>query len=127
MTQPINYTDFPGFGDIYLEEDSYVLTIEESVGRITFLVDAVLTPEHPRYHTPGPNEQNCYAKLWITFQDTTRIDWIKRDNRRYTDSTGESDYGIIYQLVQLGDHFEFSGDFGDVLIFSESMPSISYE
>lgn len=64
----IDYTEFSGLADIYLE-DSYVLEILEEPGKLTFKLDAVLTPEDPAYQPPRPGEQYCYRTGRLVFTD----------------------------------------------------------
>jgi hypothetical protein len=51
----IDYKSFPGLAGVFLE-DSYVLGISESSEQVVFHLDAVLTPEHPAYHSPRAGE-----------------------------------------------------------------------
>ena len=127
MNSPINYTEFPGFEDLYLEEDSYVIGIKEAAQTVAFTVDAVLTPEHPQCHPPGPDEQNCYKRIDIIFSDVTKVDWVVRDMHLYKDASGEPDLGIFYRIVRIGEYFELSGEFGKIHIYSDSFPRVEYE
>lgn len=51
-----NYTDFADLAHVYFE-DSYVLAIDETPDSLSFKLDLVLTPSHPRYHEPRADEQ----------------------------------------------------------------------
>jgi hypothetical protein len=111
----IDYSDFPGLAGVYLE-DSFVLDISESSEQIVFHLDAVLTPDHPAYHSPRPGEHYCYEKGDLTFPDVTGIVWLKRSSSRYTDASGEEDLGNIDILRIDGDAFFAEGDWGAVRI-----------
>ena len=48
---------------VYLP-DSWVLAVETDATRVCFVLEAVLTPEHPRYYSPPkPGEQ--YEPPWV--------------------------------------------------------------
>jgi hypothetical protein len=84
----IDYKTFPGLAGVLLE-DSYVLGISESPEHVVFHLDAVLTPEHPAYHSPRPGEHYCDAKGSLTFPDVTGVVWLKRSSSRYTDASAK--------------------------------------
>ena len=84
-------------------EDSYVLGISESSEQVVFHLDAVLTPEHPAYHSPRLGEQYCYANGNLIFPDVTQIVWLNRNSSHYTDASGEQDLGNIDILTVDGD------------------------
>jgi hypothetical protein len=113
----IDYTNFPGLTGVFLE-DSYVLGISESEGKVAFRLDAVLTPEHAGYHPPNPGEQYCYANGDLVFPDVTGVVWEKRSSTHYTDASGEEDLGNIDILKVDGDAFAVEGDWGSVRISS---------
>ncbi|MCK6265885.1 hypothetical protein KP803_21750 [Vibrio sp. ZSDE26] len=69
------YYDWEDFADIYLE-DSFVLSICESSNEISFIVEAVLTENHPLYTSPKNDEQYCYQKGKIVFQGLKYVKWI---------------------------------------------------
>ena len=119
----MNYADFPSLGRIYLE-DSYVLGIDETPSRIVFTLDAVLMPGHPQYRDPDPGEQYCYAHATLELNNVTKIQWITRSNRTYTDATGEQDCGNIDNFQRVDDHYDISGDWGHVLVYAETEPRL---
>ena len=113
--KPIDYKRFPGLAGVFLE-DSYVLGISESSEQVVFHLDAVLTPEHPAYHSPRLGEQYCYANGNLIFPDVTQIVWLNRNSSHYTDASGEQDLGNIDILTVDGDAFVAEGDWGAVRI-----------
>ena len=113
----IDYTKFPGLANVYLE-DRYVLKILEKPGELIFKLDAVLTPESPAYRAPRPDEQYCYAAGRLVFPSIVSIDWIKRTDQRFTDTTGERDLGNIDVLKRDGNFFVAEGDWGEVCVQS---------
>lgn len=60
----MTYADLPELAGVYLE-DSYVLSIDEAPRRFSFTLDAVLTPEHPRYHRPVPGDAPQWQPAFI--------------------------------------------------------------
>ncbi|MEV4149368.1 hypothetical protein AB0J40_37300 [Amycolatopsis sp. NPDC049691] len=116
-----NYTDFPDLAHIYLE-DSFVLAIDEKPTSLTFRLEAVLTSSHPRYHQPRPGEAHCYADAVLTIADATKIEWVTRSSRTYRDATGEEDLGNIDSLQRHDNHYEITGDWGHVRIYSSAAP-----
>lgn len=112
----IDYTKFPGLAGVYLE-DSYVLAISDTPGRLTFKLDAVLTPANPAYHPPKPGDQYCYALGDLVFPDVTHVEWVRRSHTRYTDAAGEEDLGNIDILRTEGDAFLAEGDWGEVRVY----------
>lgn len=111
----IDYTQFPGLTGVYLE-DSYVLGIAEAPGRLTFKLEAVLTPESPVYHPARPGEQYCYASGSLVFAGASRIEWERRTAAHYTDADGEEDLGNIDILAVDGESLVVEGDWGRVRI-----------
>jgi hypothetical protein len=111
----IDYKSFPGLAGVSLE-DSYVLGISESSGLVVFHLDAVLTPEHPAYHSPRPGEQYCFANGSLVFSDVTQVVWLKWSSNHYTDASGEEDLGNIDILTVDGYGFVAEGDWGSVRI-----------
>lgn len=110
-----DYAEMPGLSDLYLE-DSYVLDIAESAGRLTFSMSAVLTPEHPAYRDPLPGEQYCYADGALVFSGVAHTDWLERSTQRYVDATGGTDLGNIDTLTSADGTYEVAGDWGRVRI-----------
>lgn len=109
----IDYAKFSGLADIYLE-DSYVLEILEEPGKLTFKLDAVLTPENPAYQPPRPGEQYCYRTGRLVFPDAVRVSWLERTGRQFTDATGEHDLGNVDALTRDGTFLVAEGDWGRV-------------
>jgi hypothetical protein len=114
-----DYTGLPGLADVYLE-DRWVQGIEETADSLSFRLDAVLTPEHPRYTPPPPDEQHCYAGAVLAFTGATEIRWLDRSDRVAVDAAGETDHGHIDSLVRDGDHFALDGDWGRVEVYTEA-------
>lgn len=119
-----SYTEFPDLARVYLE-DSYVLGIQDNSGdTLTFAIEAVLTPRHPDYRPPAPAEQRCYRDAQLVLGPATAIRWIHRTHAAYTDATGETDLGNIDSLTFSGDHYEISGDWGEVHVTATAFPRL---
>lgn len=98
---------------IYLE-DSFVLGLIEGENSIEFELEAVLTPEHPSYLPPKPNEQHCYKKFVLRLDGCSNVDWLRKSLRPTTDANGEVDYGNIDHFGIAEDQFHLEGDWGEV-------------
>src|SRR5437868_2325758 len=120
-----NYTDFPELTNVYLE-DSFVLAIDETPATLSFRLEAVLTRPHPRYHQPRPDEAHCYADAVLTIAEATKIEWVTRSAQTYRDATGEEDLGNIDSLQRHDDHYEITGDWGHVRIYSTAAPQLTF-
>ncbi|GAA5151963.1 hypothetical protein [Amycolatopsis dongchuanensis] len=120
-----NYPEFPDLTDVYLE-DSYVLGISETPGTVVFSLDLVLTPGHPRYQAPPPDEQYCYAKAELVFAEVTGVRWPRRSDLTFTDAAGEVDLGNIDTMVYRNDHYELTGDWGEVHIYTTQPPRLTF-
>ncbi|HVW39840.1 MAG TPA: hypothetical protein VHC18_00665 [Amycolatopsis sp.] len=120
-----NYDQFPDLAGVYLE-DSYVLAIREDADTVSFALEAVLTPQHPRYRPPQPDEQYCYAKANLVFTSVSEVRWLERSGLVFTDATGEADLGNIDTMNYTNDHYELTGDWGQVQIFTREPPRLVF-
>lgn len=109
------YVGIPGFENLYLE-DSWVLGIAATPGRLEFRLDLVLTQDHPLYHEPLPNEVYCHARGSIAFVDVDELTWSHQGARPATDATGEVDFGNIDSFTWIPGRYELDGDWGDLVI-----------
>ncbi|WP_072804102.1 hypothetical protein [Rhodococcoides yunnanense] len=116
-----DYSHIKGLADIYLE-DSFVLSISEAPNEIAFALDAVLTPANPQYQPPKPDEQYCYARGTLIFEDVTAVKWVTRSEQQYTDVTGDVDLGNIDSLNFEPGLYSVEGDWGSVEIRSPREP-----
>lgn len=100
---------------MYLE-DSYVLGIDSDDRSVRFSIDLVLTPEHPDYRSPGPDEQYCYRRAHIAIENARSVRWLRRTMQPFEDATGEVDYGSIDSWTLDGDVSHIAGDWGELEI-----------
>jgi hypothetical protein len=109
---------FTDLAEVYLE-DSWVLDVASSEHGVTFRLDAVLTPDHPRYQSPAPGEQHCYRRARLTVASTKRSVLNRSDAPAATDASGERDFGnidVFSTVDSEGDvAWEMSGDWGELL------------
>ena len=98
---------------IYLE-DSFVLGLIEGQNSIEFKLKAVLTPEHPSYQPPKPNEQHCYKKFVLRLDGCSNVKWIRRSLRPITDASGDIDFGNIDHFGVANGLFLLEGDWGEI-------------
>ncbi len=118
------YYEWDQFKDIYLE-DSFVLGIEEFEKEISFTLEAVLTEKHPMYSPPNQDEQYCYKRARLVFKDLKSVKWLERNSEPFTDADGSEDYGNIDCLELSLEGYHLLGDWGEVIICSET-PSLEW-
>lgn len=111
------YYEWDGFENIYLE-DSYVLGIKYSGRELSFIMELVLTENHPMYSPPKESEQYCYRNGEMIFKNVSEVKWINRSMQPNIDFDGAVDYGNIdsFELSEGGYHLE--GDWGEVIVYS---------
>lgn len=110
----------PALQYLYLE-DSYVLGIVEQDPHLIFLIDAVLTEEHPAYVPPPPGIQYCFKRLALRFEDVSNVDWksMRLRDAHNIDVDGKIDYGNIDSLLFADKTAHIEGSWGEVgLTFS---------
>ncbi len=109
---------FPELAGIYLE-DSWVLEVAPSTTGMSFRLEVVLTPEHPRYRPPAAGEKHCYLAGWLTVRSREPIDADLSGAAPATDATGTgtSDFGNIDRfVVGPGETWEMEGSWGQVQV-----------
>jgi hypothetical protein len=121
-----DYLEFPALSQIYLE-DSYVLAIAQTSDSVTFSLEVVLTPNHPSYHDPRPNEQYCYARGRLVIPLATEINWVNRTDVLYTDPDGQVDQGNVDSMKYEDGWYDISGDWGRVKIRSNAEPQFDLD
>jgi hypothetical protein len=109
------YTDFPGFEHLVLEE-SYILEIVASPGRLVVRLDAVLTREHSEYTPPPPSERECFRVATIEFFGVSSLWWSEQGRPPAIDATGGIDYGTVDSFDRRGDTYSVDGDFGRIKV-----------
>ena len=118
---------FAHLADIYLE-DSWVLHVLPTEHGADFLLDAVLTPDHPRYQPPALDEQYCYRRATLTVLSAKRSKLHRSDAPPAVDASGEADFGHIDVFTPVdwdGDSaWMMAGDWGDLLVVD---PSVSID
>lgn len=112
------YTDIPGFAELVLEE-SFVLDISATPTRLVLCVEFALTPEHPAYAPPPPNENEAYRRGEIRFLGVRRLVWEGQGAQPATDASGERDYGHIDDLRWDDGVYELAGDWGEITLEAE--------
>jgi hypothetical protein len=103
---------------VYLP-DSWVLSVEtDGSSYVTFLLDAVLQPDHPLYyHPPQAGEQYAYARL--RWRLAGGVNWNEGPNLEHParDATGEFDFGNIDSWISSGTSDMLEGDWGNVVVY----------
>ncbi|MET9027605.1 hypothetical protein ABZW96_18610 [Nocardia sp. NPDC004168] len=120
-----DYSDYPVLSNLYLE-DSYVLDVIERPTEVVFVLEAVLTPEHPRYRAPGAREQHCYVRGNLVFVKVSRVEWLERSFQKYKDASGSEDLGNVDVLTNTDGMYYMEGDWGKVRIWSNDDPQFEF-
>lgn len=107
------YEELPALSGVYLE-DSYVLAIELSQRDLVIELDAVLTPAHPAYRDPRPDEQYCFRRARIRVRDAESMRWVTQTMQPFRDATGEADYGSIDTWQIEDDVSRLTGEWGEI-------------
>ncbi|MFF5495176.1 hypothetical protein [Streptomyces aquilus] len=113
----VDYPQLSGFEHVYLE-DSFVLGVTASPGRLSLEMDLVLTVHHPPYRPPAPGEQHCYTRARIEFLQVRSLTWTDQGTPPAVDASGETDYGGIDALFRDGSAFHIEGDWGSIDVVS---------
>ena len=113
----LNYWQFPGFENIYLE-DSYVLSINAKTS-IQILLEAVLTENHSLYTQPLPGEQYCYRRMTVNFPHPQTYDLVLNNISPIADPDGGVDYGNIDDFFMADDKYYLRGEWGELTIVSD--------
>ncbi len=113
----LNYWQFPGFENIYLE-DSYVLSINDKTS-IQILLEAVLTENHSLYTQPLPGEQYCYRRMTVNFSHPETYDLVLNNISPIADPDGSVDYGNIDDFFMADDKYYLRGEWGELTIVSD--------
>ena len=113
------YWQLSGLEHVYLE-DSYVLDVREERSSLEFLLELVLTEDHPDYTSPEPGEQYCYRKAQLVFPNVQDVRWLEKTATPYRDATGSIDYGNIDALTAEQGHYRIEGDWGVVEVESSA-------
>jgi hypothetical protein len=113
----LNYWQFPGFENIYLE-DSYVLSINTKIS-IQILLEAVLTENHSLYTQPLPGEQYCYRRMTVIFPHPQTYDLVLNNISPVADPDGSVDYGNIDEFFMADGKYYLRGEWGELTIVSD--------
>jgi hypothetical protein len=97
--------------------DSWVLSVETDSTRVCFVLDAVLTPQHPRYYSPPKRgEQYAYSRVrWCLHGEVCWNDGPHLD-RPAVDASGEHDFGNVDAWFQEADVDHLEGSWGTVAV-----------
>ncbi len=115
-----HYTELPGLAEIVLEE-SYVLDVVATPGRLVMTADLVLTAAHPAYRPPPPHEQECYRRGTLTFTGIRRLAWSDQGQRPAIDATGEIDWDGVDRFFFTDTAYELTGNFGTIRVEADAI------
>lgn len=117
------YTSLPQLSGFLLEE-SYVLDIEARPSFVRFVLDLVLTPEHPQFADPVPGEQYCFRRGHIEFLGVRRLLWTAQGAPPARDASGELDYGNIDLLNASDIGYELEGSWGRIELQAQEVRAV---
>lgn len=88
---------------------------------LVFKMEFVLTPAHPSYHPPRPDEWACYERGRLRFPRVRNLSGLPdmESAPASTDASGERDFGNFDSLSEGPDGFLIEGDFGAAVIVSD--------
>lgn len=110
------YSDTPPL-DGYYFEDSWVLAIETSNVGAVLTIEAVLTPQHPKFGLPRPGEQYAYERIALRFDDAKTVSFRPSGAAPATDASGEKDLGNInYFGIGPAGSYVLEGDWGTLVM-----------
>lgn len=118
-----DYSEVPALSSVYLE-DSYVVGIHVGLDRLAFVLEAVLTEEHPQYRSPAPGEHYCYVSASLVIRSLTKLRWISVNRCVFTDAAGQRDRGNIGSLKWENDRWRAVGDWEEFLIVTGAPPTL---
>jgi hypothetical protein len=112
------YQELTGLEHVFLE-DSYVVALLEESTRIVFILDVVLTEQHPLYKAPSADAQYCYRRALLTFPHLHSAVWSEKRVQPFVDAAGAIDYGNIDSFYAAQGWYHLEGDWGIVDIHSQ--------
>jgi hypothetical protein len=114
------YTEIPQIEHFVLEE-SWVLDIAASPGRLVIRIELVFDKDHPDLK-PAPVGDVYYTREGIlSFEGVSRLEWIDQGARPSLDATGELDYGNIDSMSWEDERYELEGDFGTIILTASQL------
>lgn len=119
------YEELPGLEHVYLE-DSWVLGVTATYREVVFVVEFVLTEGHEFYGPARPGEQYCYRKGELRFSEITDLRWADQTSPPTIDASGEIDYDNIDSLNVETGRYVLRGGFGQIMVKTESLPTIHW-
>lgn len=117
----IGYEGIDSLKNYYLE-DSYVMNIERYGSIVKLIVDLVLTENHPLYRSPKNDENYCYRRGEILFEDISCVDMNIKDIVPSIDLSGDYDFGNIdiFSILEDGRYY-LEGSWGDMSLFAKKI------
>ena len=117
----MKYHEMSGFEEVYFE-DSFVLGVCLTLETIEINMDLVLRENHRLYDKPDSNEQHCYIKAKLSFNNVGKFSFVK-SSAGYQDATGETDFGNIDTFEYEKGVYRLVGDWGELEV-SSSPPTL---
>lgn len=109
------YYELPGLEQIYLE-DSFVLGVEILPGSVRVRLDVVLREGHASYVAPGVDEQYCFRKGVLRFEDVSEVTRRMPTGPPAVDASGDTDYGGIDRYEVEDSVHRIMGEIGELTV-----------
>jgi hypothetical protein len=115
----VSWRQLRDFADVDLGR-SFVLSWQAQGDLLTIDIDLYLEPGHPFYERPRPAEKVCIRPACIEFSCCDELRLAGSESGKPADIVEKVGIGAIADLRVVADgRYEFSGDFGTVLITAE--------
>lgn len=70
--------------------------------------------------------KHCYAAAVLAIGQATKIEWSTGSSQTYRDAAGEEDLGNVDSFHFVADHYEITGDWGHVRVYSAATPELTF-
>jgi hypothetical protein len=109
----MNYAGHADFEGYYFE-DSFVERLNIYPEDIIFDLTVALTPKHPEYRSPPPQEQHCYRRGRLIFRGVREPQIQLTGDPPAVDAEGLTDVGNIDAMEIDGRRYKLEGSWGSM-------------
>ena len=106
-------------------EESFVLSVTVTPGRVVFDMEIVVLPTHEMYSAPAEGERYHYQLGEVVFSSVKSLTWSGQGVPPSTDPLdGSIDFGNIDSMTAEGSTYFLEGDWGRMQISSPVPPVV---
>lgn len=98
--------------------NSYVLGLRIEPYAVFLRMDFVLSPSHPQYRPPPPNESACFRRGTLTIKGFKRLTWEATNVPPARDADAELDWGCLDVFRRTSEGWYLEGDWGNIVVES---------